>query len=302
MQAKTREEYEKKINGSVLFNLDRMENPDLYQKERTYFFELLAEYYTAYVVSIKDYGLEFIQVTDDCLKHFNPEEGTFLHYLNTSMRKKLNLTRAKTGFLEERKGIRIPYNKERQIQRIRELAESKNWDLKNIEVQEKIASALKITRDEIVRLLLADEQYRAVSDVTNNEDGEEISIIEERTASKEENAEEILIRKEQLQMSFDDLTAVFEKLQERQKRSISMRITAEVLRSYESDIKTAENILRGRPFLNEELLEITKKCGKVPANKEIAELLEISEQNLSNRYRTFMQRVRSVSKEHEVQD
>lgn len=297
MKPLTKEEYEKRINAAPVLRLDPNRDPELYKTERYKLLELLWEYYSACIYSGKDYGentydLALVETADDCLKNYDPETGPFLHYFVRSMSRKMRAEQAREHQAMTRNGIRIPDKTLKRMLTIRKYAESKNLNLNDPAVLEKIAQTFKTTPEKLRALLRAEEQSRAVPDVWISEDGEEVSIIETIVADRTESAEEKILREESLKTRVGDIRRVFDRTQERQKKLLSMLITAEVLRSFQGDMAAGESLLAGYPFFSSEILQLTISAGEVPTNKKIGEMNQISEQSLSRTYRFFKEKIK----------
>lgn len=108
-----------------------------------------------------------------------------------------------------------------------------------------------------------------------------------------ENGTELRSESEvQLRYVLDLIRDVFYVCEERQKSLFAMLITADVLRAMDAD-PAAGKVLRKNTFCPEKIFRLTGGNGIVPTNKDIGEMLGLSEQSASRSYRDFREKVRS---------
>ncbi|GHV03431.1 hypothetical protein FACS189485_06620 [Spirochaetia bacterium] len=82
---RSKEEYEKLINNSPLFTIDKDKEGELYAAEERRFLTDLAEYLSLYIFTqdtFAEIGLEIIETAKSCIKAFNSGHGKFLHYFD----------------------------------------------------------------------------------------------------------------------------------------------------------------------------------------------------------------------------
>ena len=63
-------EIKEKINHSVIFSIDRVREPSLYQSELFNLVENLYQYVTRLSPKYNDAGLEVVETTHDCLRSY----------------------------------------------------------------------------------------------------------------------------------------------------------------------------------------------------------------------------------------
>ena len=77
----TGEEFENLINNSPLFDVDKINNSELYKSEKYKFTELLAQYYQVYIFPhkpLEDYSYTLIETATECIRYYDRAKGEFL--------------------------------------------------------------------------------------------------------------------------------------------------------------------------------------------------------------------------------
>lgn len=285
----TREEFENLINNSSLFDIDKVSNPELYKTEKYAFFALLTDYYRTYIFPkkpLEEFSYTLIETATECLKYFDKSNGEFLHLFNAVMKRDLSIAKKKELIDTHRKGIKLSTYDEQMIRKVFALAKSKNLDIYDSAIQAKIAVALGIGADRIKELILLNDNAVAVSATVTNDDGDEVELfdLQENKADTPDNA---VIAKDGLKELVGQIDSVFQTVQERQKRSLSLLLTAEIVKALDYDIKAIVDLLQGLAFFNKEIIDRLKVSGDIPTAKEIGQACGVSEQSLSRTYKNF---------------
>ena len=290
----TREEYENLINNSPLFEIDKESSPALYQTERYNLMTVLTDYYRFYVYPnkpLEEYSMTLIETANECIKYYDKSKGEFLHLFNGSMKRDLHIARAKAVIEEKRQGIRIAGDDERLIRKIVAFANSKNLDISDVIVQEKIAGILNIPLYRLQELLMINDDAIAVSSTVTNDDGDEIELFDLQT-SHEKNAEERLADESDFIFLIERINKAFLTVQDRQKRLLSMLLTVEIVKALEYEIEKINILLSERELFNAEVMEYYFSHGELPTAKQIGLMCGVSEQSLSRTYKNFKEKLR----------
>lgn len=290
----TREELENLINNSPLFNIDKDSNPELYKTEKYALLTLITDYYRSYVFPYKpleDYSLTLMETATECLKYYDGAKGEFLHLFNKAMKRDLGIAKAKELIETHRKGIKLSAYDERMVRKVISLANSKNLDVHDSAVQQKIAIALSISADRVVELIRLNDDAVAVSATLTNDDGDEVELFDLR-ADKVDMPDKAIISKDGLQELVKQIDAVFQTVQERQKKLLSLLLTIELVKALDYDFKAIVNLLQIYTFFNKEILDWYDKNGDVPTAKQIGVICGVSEQSLSRTYKNFKEKLK----------
>lgn len=288
-----REELENLINNSPVFGIDKEGNDRLYKAERTKLFELLTKYYQAYIYPnryLEDYGYTLIETAAECLKYYDKTKGEFLHLFNNAMKRELMKAKAKEASDKYRQGIRIPTEDEQRIRKIVALAKHKNLDIYDSTVQAKIGIALGISPDEVANLIKINDNAVAVTSTVTNDDGDEVELFDLQV-DKSSSPEEKVVAKERLEERIAQIDTVFQTVQDRQKRVLSMVLTAKILEEFADDVKDTSKLLAYYSFFNAEIFAWYEKHGDIPTQRQIAQTCGISEQSLSRTYKNFVEKL-----------
>ena len=290
----TREEYENLIKNSPLFEIDKESSPALYKSERYNFLTLLTDYYRLYIYPNKpldSYSMTLMETAMECIKYYDKEKGEFLHLFNSSMKRDLHIAKAKEIIEEKRQGIRVSNEDDKLIRRIIALANSKGLDVYDLTVQQKISKALNLELSRLQELLRINDDAVAVSSTVTNEDGDEVELFDLQS-SHEKNAEDKIADESAFVSLVEKINGVFNTVQDRQKKLLSMLLTVEIIKACDEDLDKAKNVLTGKELFNEEVFDYYEKHGELPTAKQIGLLCGVSEQSLSRTYKNFKEKLK----------
>ena len=290
----TREEYENLINNSPLFEIDKESSPALYKSERYNFLTLLTDYYRFYIYpnkSLDSYSMTLMETAMECIKYYDKDKGEFLHLFNSSMKRDLHIAKAKEIIEEKRQGIRVSNEDDKLIRRIIALANSKGLDIYDLTVQQKISKALNLEFSRLQELLRINDDAVVVSSTVTNEDGDEVELFDLQS-SHEKNAEDKMADESAFVSLVETINGVFNTVQDRQKKLLSMLLTVEIIKACDEDLDKAKNVLTGKELFNEEMFDYYEKHGELPTAKQIGLLCGVSEQSLSRTYKNFKEKLK----------
>ncbi|MDE5755666.1 MAG: hypothetical protein K2I23_01070 [Clostridia bacterium] len=285
----SKEEYEKAINNSPLFEIEIDNNIDLYKRERYNLLCLITDYYRLYVYKSKkleDYSLTLMETATECIKYYKKDKGDFINLLNYSMKRNFGIAKAKEAVDNYRQGITLSGENDELIRSIIAYAKSKHLNLSNISSKQKIADVMKISLEKVEELIAMNENATVMSPTIRNEDGDEVEIFDLQQ-NQEDTVENKIIADDTIKEWLDSIEMAFDVTQDRQKKILSMLITAKLLNEFRT-----MDMLIGRSFYNKELAEFYGKCRQAPTAKQIAELCGVSEQSASRTFANFIKKIK----------
>ncbi len=289
----TREEFENLINNSPLFDVDKESCPELYKTEKFALFTLLADYYQTYIFPYKpleNYSYTLIETATECLKYYDKAKGEFLHLFNKAMKRDLRIAKAKEIIETHRQGIQLSTYEERMIRKIVSLAKSKNLDIYDSDVQAKIGLILGICAGEVAEFIRINDNAVAIASAVKNDDGDEIELFD-LVADGNASAENAVVAEDSFKRLIVKIDCVFKTVQVRQKKLLSLLLTAEILKALEYDVKEAVKLLGECNFFNREIIGFYEKLGHIPTAKQIGEECGASEQSVSRTYKNFKEKL-----------
>ena len=290
----TREEYENLINNSPLFEIDKESSPALYKSERYNFLTLLTDYYRLFIYPNKpldSYSMTLMETAMECIKYYDKDKGEFLHLFNSSMKRDLHIAKAKEIIEEKRQGIRVSNEDDKLIRKIFALANSKGLDIYDLTVQQKISKALNLEFSRLQELLRINDDAVAVSSTVTNDDGDEVELFDLQS-SHEKNAEDKMADESAFVSLVEKINGVFNTVQDRQKKLLSMLLTVEIIKACDEDLGKARQVLEDKELFNEEVLDYYEKHGELPTAKQIGVICGVSEQSLSRTYKNFKEKLK----------
>ena len=285
----SKEEYERMINDSPLFEMDKEKDIALYKRERYNLLCLITDYYRLHIYKYKkleDYSLTLMETADECIRYYRREKGDFINLLNHNMKRNFGIAKAKEAADKYRQGITLGEENEKTIRTMVAYAKSKNLDLNDISIRHKIATALKIPVESIKDLLAMNENATVQSSTVKNDDGEEVELFDLRQ-DPSDTPDKKAIAGAALTEWLDDIETAFNSAQNRQKPLLSMLLTAKLLDEFGKI-----GILSGRTFYDESVSEFYEQSGRVLTSRQIAEKFGVSEQSASRTYKNFIAKIK----------
>lgn len=292
---RTKDECEKLINNSSLFSIDREKDSVLFSTEKFAFVNILVEYYSVYILPnrpIDSYSMEFMDSVNECVKYFVAAKGTpFLHYFNVVFKQNIVKAKAKAAVDAQRKGIHIADNEDRLIRRIIKYANSINKDINDDSTLSQIASSLGLEMGYLKELVNINRNAVAVSDISLNADGEEISLFD-ACCSNDPTIEEKIELQDTVTNVLRIIDAVYCSLQERTKPVIRLLMTVYIIKTL-SDSQYFDDYLASVSFIEFEEIQTYKKTSHILSAREIALRFNMNEASISRMQANFLDKVRS---------
>ena len=283
-----KEEYERLIRASILFSLNRETEYTAYRKEA----RKMTEYLYCYLLSINEekyieFGAEILTTATNCIKNYAPENGDFLNYFNSAMKKEYRRAFAKKQIDEMRHGIHVSEEVEANIRKIVRYMKSKGITQVSDRRIHDIAENLGIPEGKVREYITVNLNATAISDETVNDDGEESSLFDtladdgediHKTHEESENYKELLLKIED----------VYRSCQDRQKPIISEIMTAKVCETIcEMKIST-----EGISFIDKEIIVRYIKTGITPTQRDIAKKYQKEEASISRTVSKFEEKLK----------
>ena len=278
--------YEKLIDDSVLFDINKDREPSKHQRESSQMVKYLYCYLMAINASkYEKYALEIVETAGVCIKNYDKTKGRFLNYFNKVWRQAY-VNAASNDLIEDNySGRKFSERQKRLYKKYKNYCNimgiCPNSDMKDADA----AEALGITIAELKELKYMDASKSFSLDAQYETDD---SDMEPQCASKE-NFVKDMMQKEGIKMFVDHIDSVYSGLQNRQKPMMSTLITSALALEIQDD----------------ELLELfkTKSCFD-PAvytecyqkerplqNKEIAERFGVEEASVSRSWKRFKEKL-----------
>lgn len=284
-----KEELEKRINSSPLFDIDKESSPSLYKKERYLLLENLTYYCRDYMLKgrpLGSYSLSLVETADECIRYYDRGKGDFLNYFNRAFKKKRDTEEARERAEAYRGGIKISDDDDKKIRKILRLAKLSGKDLNDPSLIRKIAEVMHVCEREVVALIRINADAAAVPSTVRNDDGDETELFD-TLASDEPAADAALISEENVREIADELQRVFDTVQERQKKALSMMLTARYILACDCDYDQADRLLYGRQFYDRDFAEECRISGAAPTDAAIAEKCGVLPSSLSRTFKEF---------------
>ncbi len=284
-----KDEYEKLIDASPLFSLDREKEHAAYQREALKMVEHLYCYLMA--VNLNDYepyGVEIVDVARRCIGNYDPSAGRFLNYFSSAWKKTYGHIVGKELVKDTFRGIHFSEDDERNFRKYMKLANSMGMDTNSPEFKKKISDAMGLSIDEINALMKMDSS-KPVSGSYINEEGEESNLIDQLDSGQSTEAD--IIQIETAKELLDLIEITYDQLQDRQKPMLAMLITSKISLMIGEDTSLLD-YFKTKAFYDNGIYEESIKRGEQIQAKEIADQFGVAEASASRSWKTFKEKVK----------
>lgn len=255
-----KEKYEKLIQESPLFSLDKKAEPVAFRNARL---KMIENIYL-YLLSInkekyEPYGCEITEIANYCIDKYDSTRSEFLHFFNYEWKKKFTYTKYEEGLEDTYKGVHVPENKIRAVRKYIKCAEKIEKKDKPEELYSKLAEVMQLPVETIRELAkLADVKVTTSNSMSDEEEEELWSYIAgnvniEREFEEKEEAENIL----------NKVDKVFQELRAKQQPIVSDVITTKIWLCLEDSEQQYS-------FISKEVAEEWNKKGTLPTQRELA--------------------------------
>ena len=285
-----KDEYEKLIDSSHLFSLDKEKERTAYKREAL----KMVEYLYCYLMGIntskyEPYGVEIVDTAKRCIENYNSDAGRFLIYFSAAWKQRYGHLIGKELIRETFKGIHFTEDEERNFKKYMRLAQTMGLNTESPEFDERVAKAMGINISKVDNLRNMINS-KPISGSYINEDGEEYSLIDQIDSGN--YTDEGIIQYEAAKEFLDLLELTFDQLQERQKRMLSMMITSKIALFVKEDERLLK-FIKSKSFYDESIFAESIHRGEQIQAKEIAERFGIVEASASRTWKSFREKVKS---------
>lgn len=279
-----KDEYEKLIDSSLLFSIDKEKEHTAYRREVLKMVENLYCYLMAVNRSkYEPYGVEIVDTAKRCIENYNADTGRFLNYFASAWKQTYGHIVGKELVRETFKGIRFTEDEERNFRKYMRLAQNMGIDTNSSEFDEKVAEAMGISISDVdaLRKMI---NCKPISGSIINEEGEEYSIIEQLDSGR--YADSGVMQFETAKEFVDLIELTYNQLQERQKPMLAMLITTKIAFLAIENEKLL-NTLKQKSFFDEGIFNETLNHGVQIQAKDIADRFGVREASASRSWKRF---------------
>lgn len=278
--------YERLIDSSPLFFLDREKECTSYRREAL----KMVEYLYCYLMAVntykyEPYAVEIVDTAKRCIEKYDMSAGRFLNYFAASWKKTYGHLVGRELVRETFKGIHFAEEEERSFRKYMRLAQTMGIDTEAYGFDKKVAEAMGITPVEVTRL-----RDMINCKPTSGGECEEYSLID-RLDSGNYTDDNIL----QFETAVEFLNLIeltFDELRERQKPMIATLVTSKLAFLAGEDGRLVE-LLRHKSFFDEGIFEESIRRGRQIQAREVAERFGVVEASASRSWKTFKNKIKS---------
>ena len=283
-----KEEYEKLIDDSKLFSLDKDKERIAYKREAL----KMVEYLYCYLMSIntskyEPYGVEIVDTAKRCIEKYDPYAGRFLNYFSASWKQEYGHLIGKEIVKESFSGIHFTKEEKRNYRKYMRMTQSLDINTESSEFDERVAEAMGITAAEVdsLRSMIS---CKPMSGNYVNDEGEEYSLIDQLDSGIYTDTG--ILNFETAKEFMDIIEITYDQLQERQKPMLATLITSKIALPASEDDKLL-NFFKKKSFFDEDIFEESLKRGEQIQAKEIAEHFGVAEASVSRTWKIFKEKI-----------
>lgn len=294
--ALTKEQYEKIINGSAFLGMKRTdETKGEYDSAFRKFADQLYRYVDRFVYTngvINDFGVEFVQTAQMCIRKYDSTYGEFLHYFLTCISAIINRTRKKRRVEEIRRGTKLGKKTDTICRTIFKYSDTKGLDINDPAVQEHIAQIFGIPVNVIRDAIIANYAAVPVDAAAYNEEGEEIDLSE-LIADTHISVEDSVIGDRMFTERLVALERIYSACRKDTKRVIGAKLTALLFEEFGADKERLRQISECM-FFDDKVYAYFDRNKQAPKDKQLAEMLGLSTASFSRTFATFKNKLTEV--------
>lgn len=289
---RTKEELENLINLSPLFAINRIIDAELFAATERRFLTDLAELLSLIRKDFTEIGYEVIQTARACIKAYKIENGAFLNYFNTALKRTLATARAKEMADNARGGLTIDEKTERTIRQILKLARVRGESVDKEAFQKKVAEALALSLEAVRKAIAINDGTRVISgnSIVKNKDGEETELFNFIEA-KETNVEQSLIEDEIVKEKIIAIDSIFKSQRDSSKAILSKLLTARLAEVF-FELGLIEWVVKTTSLIDADILKAFLKRNEIPTSREIAKISGKNEASVSRTLNNFLEKLR----------
>lgn len=283
-----KEKYVSLIMNSPLFGIDKERETTVYKRES---YKMLGYLY-CYLLAINErnyepYGSEIMEVAMRCINSYDSSKGEFLYYFNSAWKQEyLHIIGRKIN--DERfRGIRITEEEKRNICKYLKLAEKMESSVSRAELFARVSKAMHIPIDK-VELLAKMSSTVVTSDITVNEDGEEISIWEQ--VSEGTSIEQQFDMADSVDELLQTIEIAFDGLQDRQKAIVADMLTVRIWSIMEELLSSGKEYR----FVSKDIVTGFERTGVMPTQRQIADKYNRDETSVSRSMKEFLKKLKNL--------
>lgn len=284
-------EWKNKIDGSLFFSLHPDTQEALREREKNKLIREVIAYTFQHEKWSTEYGVEVWETVNTCLRSFDAEKcKSFMAYYLVALNRNQCVWDATAYYDRICRGRKMDKEKLYVINRlIREEEASPDGGIETAAFLDKVAKTVGVPLYEAGQMLDAlqgktMELDKEISSEDGDSAGDHGNVIPDTNAEK---AFREIEEGDAATLFLEIVASTFEKLQQRQKRLISMMMTSKLF-----DIRYSEEDMCRFSFYSEEAYRLCIEHNRSMTAREIAEIVKQDEAAVSRSWRGFYQKVK----------
>ncbi|GHU81960.1 hypothetical protein FACS189468_5520 [Spirochaetia bacterium] len=301
---RSKEEYEKLLNNSPLFTIEKDKEGELYAAEERRFLTDLAEYLSLYIFTqdtFAEIGLEIIETAKSCIKAFDARHGIFLHYFNYALSNRRRVSVGKKAAQERQHGLKVGDNA--LIRKVNGYARLKGYDLSDTSTirhlctdtvsLDVIAALCGVPAEDVIRTIRTIYETSVLGEFTVNDGGEEISIFDSfDVLNRVSTPETKLEMNDEVIGLLQSIDSTYKNSRDSQKPLLKKLINSKLIPALlDLELDPVTVPYTAFDFWDTDIEKQYRLTGTVPTARDIAAMFDVLEQSASRTINTFFKKV-----------
>ena len=165
-------------------------------------------------------------------------------------------------------------------------ASARGIDVMDEDVQKKIAQKFNLSLKDVQRAIEINYTLVPVSNVSINDDGEEIDLFD-CVMDKSASVEESIIEKDNLMELVDSIETAFLSSRNDTQKAVGYKLTAAFIKAVDGDEELLHEIRHRVSFFADEILTYYRHEGKIPTDKQLADMIGVYPASFSRTLTNF---------------
>lgn len=299
----TKEGLERILNSSPLFEIDKEKDYGRFIVERNQFLVFLWEYCALlYGKRIEQFGLEVMEVADNCISKYDKSKGEFINFFNKLLKIELRIQKSERKEDDVRHGIKISDGDRKAICKIIKIAKQRNLKLDDYVFIEDCAEILRKSPEVIAKLIELNACAVTISNIQDvDDDGQEIDIFD-TIAADVDIGDEIAFKLDvsvDINAMLNKISGIYLSLQNRanQRKLFAMWITSLLIKAF-VEVTDIVSPISDEPYFSKEVADFYCKTGKIMGKRQMAEIVGVKPESASRCFSNFVKLFQNNFKEY----
>lgn len=290
-----KQKFENLVNESPVFFLNPETEKTRYEREKNKLVSNLYQYKCACSAQYEGYGVELVKTCEQCLKSYRAENGLFTHYFDAAFKNEMRKTKAKESLEDVNGCIRLTGREKRILSAIANfLKKHPNVSADDLRCfPEKYADVLCLSQGDIEEGAKIYQTTPVVRGKGSSDSGDEEADLLDLAADTN-TPEHQLMMNENVKEQINQIEEEYLRARGGSRKFLSLKLTS-VLAQWDQN-QEYYLFLQEKAFFDEKVYRLVADFGRELKNREICRIADKSEQNASQIWKKFADKLQILMK------